>query len=250
MFSSNACCCRCSCGKSKDIQPLNFPCTKRPCSLAKSKTAPKSHAIAIQNLCTGSDAPMSSNSHSQAPDVKLYGALQLLGLEEAKLRLLAQRHNSRFTCSLWPDLKTFTRDIQSFPPDNQLQQIDCQIRYIQELRQEVEPPLTSQNSKDSSPHSRNKSRGGEPTTTKKNYKHLPETHPSYFGAPLCDISKALQSIQDLPATANKKALMTFALRMLAHQPKLKEKQVQERYQLLHLDAPCCYSRNGSSIGVH
>ena len=103
---------------------------------------------------------------------------------------------------------------------------------MKELQNEGQPPLPIQNSKDSK-DSRNKSRSGEPAPVHKNYNVFPETHPSVFGKPVCDISRALSSIRNLPTTSNKKVFLTFALRMLAHDPKVKGRDVQELYQILH-----------------
>jgi len=206
MLSSNASCChcRCSCGNSQGIQhQLNFPCIKKTSiSRAKSKTAPKSYTVAIQNLCNRSDAPfiMSSNSHSQALHETLVNAKFQLGEEESRLRLMAKRIKSRsFTLS--PDYKTFMAEIQSCSAETQLQHINSRIKYVKEMQTEA-LHLNIQNSKDSkdpkdpkdSKDSRKKSRRGEPAPKHKNYNVFPETHPSVFGKPLCDISRALSSI--------------------------------------------------------
>ena len=114
-----------------------------------------------------------------------------------------------------------------------MQHIDSRIKYVRELQNKVQSPaLPIQKSKDSkdlkdSKDSRNKSRSGEPAPVHKNYNVFPETHLSVFGKPVCGISRALSSIRNLPTTSNKKAFLTFALRMLAHDPKVKEGDVQE-----------------------
>ena len=153
MLSSNASCChcRCSCGNSQGIQQLNFPCIKKTSiSRAKSKTAPKSYAVAIQNLCNGSDAPiMSSNSHCQAIHDTLLKAKFQLGEEESRLRLLANKLNSRSSFTLSLDYKTFTAEIQTCSAETQLQHIDSRIKYIKELQNEALPIQNSKNSKDS-----------------------------------------------------------------------------------------------------
>ena len=125
MLSSDASCCQCCCssGNSQGIQQLIFPCIKKTSiSRAKSKTAPKSYAVAIQNLCNGSDAPiMSSNSHCQATDERLLAAKFRLGQEESRLRVLLQTRNSRSSFTLSPDYRTFTAEIQACSFETQLQ---------------------------------------------------------------------------------------------------------------------------------
>ena len=89
---------------------------------------------------------MSSNSHSQAPDVKTFDALQRMGQAEARLQFLAhtlqsQNRISRFSFALFPDLKTFTTQIQAFPAETQLQQIESRITYIKEVQQDDQEQL-------------------------------------------------------------------------------------------------------------
>ena len=145
MLSSNASCChcRCSCGNSQGIQPLNFPCIKKTSfSRAKSMTAPKSYAVAIQNLCNGSDAPiMSSNSHCQATEEtqRLIAARVQLGQEESRLQVLLKTHNSRSSFTMSPDYKTFTTEIQACPFETQLQHIESRMKYVKELQSKVQP---------------------------------------------------------------------------------------------------------------
>ena len=141
--------------------------------------------------------------------------------------------------SLSPSLEKFKKEIAAFSLQKQYLKNCQKNKKYPGIEWKLQPLRNSRSSK----LSRKKSNGQAAPRSK--YDPIPETDGSYFGEPLCGIFKALKSIEDLPANQQKKkSSLKVALHMLAHDPRLTEKQVQEHYQLLHSDAQCGYSKHG------